>query len=453
MDYLALIKGFNEILWNNFLMYALLAVGLFYTVYLGFPQIRHLGLAFRYAFRPQEGQKSQAEGQDAPKVNSFQALATAVAAQVGTGNIGGVATAIAMGGMGSVFWMWISAFLGMGTIFSEAILAQKYREVRNGDIVGGPAYYIHHGLRSKKLAIFFSLALLLAVGVAGSMVQANSISLALTKAFHLDPWVVGLGTAAVVAIAILGGQQRVTSIAELLVPFMAITYILGSVIIMVLYADQLGTVFARIFEDAFSTQAAAGGAAGTVMKYAIRYGVARGLFSNEAGMGTTPHAHALAEVKHPAVQGFVAMSGVFITLLICTSTALVILLTGVWSDPSLKSVAISQQAFQMTFGNAGIIFLAISLFFFAFTTIIGWYIFGEMNVRYLVGKRGIYPFRAVVIFFIYVGSVFTADLVWELSDTFNGIMILPNLAALLVLAPQVRRSYREFLAGRRSGKY
>ena len=449
MDALEFIKEFNEILWNRFLMYVLLAVGIFYTVYLGFPQIRHLRLAFRYAFRPATGQK---ETKDKPKVNSFQALATAVAAQVGTGNVGGVATAIAMGGMGAVFWMWVSAFLGMGTIFSEAVLAQKYRKEYKGEIVGGPAYYIHAGLKSKKLAIFYSVAMIVATGFIGTMVQANSISIAVTSAADIKPWVVGIAIALLVGLVIMGGQRRITSIAEFIVPFMAVAYIIGSLIIMFIYSEEIPSVFSGIFTEAFSTKAAAGGAVGTVMKYAIRYGIARGLFSNEAGMGTTPHAHALAEVKDPSVQGFVAMSGVFITLLICTSTALVILLTGVYSDVGLQSVAITQEAFSTTFGQAGIIFLAISLLFFAFTTIIGWYIFGEMNVKYLFGKKGVYPFRAVVLFFAYLGTIFTANLAWELSDTFNGIMIIPNILAILFLAPQVKKAYKGFLKKYKAGE-
>ena len=449
MDALDIVKGFNEILWNHFLMYVLLGVGIFYSVYLGFPQIRHFRLAFRYAFRPSTGMK---EVEGGPKVNSFQALATAVAAQVGTGNVAGVATAIAMGGMGSVFWMWISAFLGMGTIFSEAVLAQKYRRVYGSDIVGGPAYYIHQGLKTKKLAVFYSIAMIIATGFIGSMVQANSISLAITTAVDVQPWIIGGTIALLVGLVIMGGQQRITSVAELVVPFMAVAYILGSVIIMVMCADKLPEVFTGIFSEAFSTKAAAGGAVGTVMKYAIRYGVARGLFSNEAGMGTTPHAHALAEVKDPSVQGFVAMSGVFITLLICTSTALVILLTGAFADTSLQSVEITQTAFNQTFGRAGVIFLAVCLLFFAFTTIIGWYIFGEMNIKYLFGKKGVYPFRAIVLCFVFMGSLFAANLVWELADTFNGFMIIPNIIAIVYLSPQVKKNYKEFLRKRKAGQ-
>lgn len=448
MDLISFVRAFNDVLWNNFLMYALLCVGIFYTVYLGFPQVRHLALAFKYAFG---GVFKKREKGDAANVNSFQALATAVAAQVGTGNIGGVATAIAMGGMGAIFWMWVSALLGMGTIFSEAVLAQKYKEVRHGEVVGGPAFYIHHGLKSKVLACFFSVALICALSFVGNMVQANSISLAITSAFNVSPYVVGALIAALVALVIVGGQRRITSIAELVVPFMALVYILGSIVILFMFSDQIVPVFKAIFTEAFSLKSAAGGAAGTVMRYAIRYGVARGLFSNEAGMGSTPHAHALANVKDPSIQGFVAMAGVFVdTMLICTATALVIMVTGAYKDGSLQSVAITQAAFQHAFGNTGLVFLAVSLFFFAFTTIMGWYIFGEMNVKYLIGYRGVKPFRLLVIVCIFVGSVFTANLVWEMADTFNGMVVIPNLFALIALAPKVRKTYVEFLKRRRA---
>jgi amino acid carrier protein len=450
MDVLGLVKAFNEILWNSFLMYALLGVGIFYTIYLGFPQIRHFNLAMKYAFGPAFQRKK--DGEEKSKVNSFQALATAVAAQVGTGNVAGVATAISMGGVGSVFWMWVSAILGMGTIFSEAVLAQKYREVRPGGAIGGPAFYIREGLGSRWLALFFSIAFITYIGFTGSMVQANSITVALTTAFPIEPWVIGVGIALVVGIVIIGGQRRITSVAELVVPFMAIAYILGSLIIMVLYYDAIPHVFGEIFSEAFSTKAAAGGAAGMAIKYAIRYGVARGLFSNEAGMGTSPHAHAMAEVKDPAMQGFVAMSGVFITLLICTSTALVILLTGVHTRSGLESTAITQEAFDMVFGKVGIIFLQVSIFFFAFTTIIGNYIFGEMNVRSLFGKVGVYVFRAIVVGSVFVGAIFAVTFVWEITDTVTGLMTIPNIIALILLAPQVKDAYKKFHKRRSEGE-
>ena len=246
MTALDIVKAFNELLWNHFLMYALLGVGIFYTVYLGFPQIRHLNLAFKYAFGPVFKKKNPGEN----KVSSFQALATAMAAQVGTGNIGGVATAIATGGMGAIFWMWLSALLGMSTIFSEAVLAQKYKKEYHGETVGGSAYYLYYGLGSKWLAVFFSIAIVFALGCVGNMVQANSISIALTNAFHISPYIVGFVLAAVVAVVIIGGQRRIISLAELLVPFMAVVYIIGSLVIIFMFADHLPYVFRTIFHAA-----------------------------------------------------------------------------------------------------------------------------------------------------------------------------------------------------------
>ena len=465
MNALDYVKQFNGFLWNDFLMYVLLAVGIFYTIYLGFPQIRHFGLMFKYAFGPafkrRKKRDKHAKQDEAHKVNSFQALATAVAAQVGTGNIGGVATAIATGGVGAIFWMWVSSLLGMGTIFSEATLAQKYREVKDGGVAGGPAYYISKGLKCHPLAVFFALAIILALGCVGNMVQANSISIAIVNSLGTGPdtmaylpYLIGVALALLVGVVIMGGQKRITAIAELVVPFMALIYILGSLVVLFLYIGDVPHMFQSVVSEAFSTKAAAGGAAGTVMKYAIRYGVARGLFSNEAGMGSTPHAHAMAHVKDPAIQGFVAMAGVFVdTILICSSTAFVIMLTGAYQGTDLKSVAITQEAFSRAFGSGGVAFLAIALFFFAFTTIMGWYMFGEMNVRYLFGKYGVLPFRLIVCGCIFCGCIFAADLVWELADTFNGLMAIPNLIAIVWLAPQVRKMYTHFLQRRRSGEF
>ena len=464
MNALDYVKQFNGFLWNDFLMYVLLAVGIFYTIYLGFPQIRHFGLMFKYAFGPafkrRKKRDKHAKQDEAHKVNSFQALATAVAAQVGTGNIGGVATAIATGGVGAIFWMWVSSLLGMGTIFSEATLAQKYREVKDGGVAGGPAYYISKGLKCHPLAVFFALAIILALGCVGNMVQANSISIAIVNSLGTGsdtmaylPYLIGVALALRVGVVIMGGQKRITAIAELVVPFMALIYILGSLVVLFLYIGDVPHMFQSVVSEAFSTKAAAGGAAGTVMKYAIRYGVARGLFSNEAGMGSTPHAHAMAHVKAPAIPGFVAMAGVFVdTILICSSTAFVIMLTGAYQGTDLKSVAITQEAFSRAFGSGGVAFLAIALFFFAFTTIMGWYMFGEMNVRYLFGKYGVLPFRLIVCGCIFCGCIFAADLVWELADTFNGLMAIPNLIAIVWLAPQVRKMYTHFLQRRRSGE-
>lgn len=450
-----IVKAINSVLWTKFLMYALLALGIFYTIYLGFPQITKLGLMFKYAFGGLFKKKDKKEKKDdgEVEVNSFQALATAIAAQVGTGNIGGVATAVASGGPGAIFWMWVSGILGMSTIFAEAVLAQLYKEERDGEPVGGPSYYISKGLKSKPLAIIFSITIILALGFVGNMVQSNSIALAMSNALNVNALYIGIGLAVLVGFVIMGGLKRITTMAELVVPFMALIYIIGSGAILYIYRNHLGLVFSGVFREAFSTQAVIGGMAGTVMKEAIKNGVARGLFSNEAGMGSTPHAHATAKVKDPCIQGFVAMAGVIVdTIVICSITALIVLATDAHMSGA-KAVAITQYAFTSAFGKAGTIFLAVSLMFFAFTTIVGWYMFGEMNIRYLFkGKKAINVYRVLVIICIVVGSKFGNDIIWDLADTFNGFMVIPNLIALFLLAPQVKKAYKNYLRRKEMGE-
>lgn len=436
----------SDFMWSSVLLIILVSVGVFYSVYLGFPQIRHFGEAFKNTFGGIFKKKAAAES---GSMSSFQALATAVAAQVGTGNVAGVATAIMSGGPGAIFWMWVSGFLGMGTIFGEAVLAQKYREVRDGNYVGGPAFYISKGLKSKPLAAFFSVALIIALGFVGNLVQSNSISASINQATGLNPLVIGIILAVAAALVFMGGMKRIASFAEMVVPFMAVLYILGTLVVMILFRDQIIPAFTSILVGAFSPQAAMGGALGVTIREAVRFGVARGLFSNEAGMGSTPHAHAVANVKHPAQQGLVAIVGVIIdTIVVCTATAMVILVTGA-HKVGLAGPLVTQQAFTTAFGGVGTYFLAICLTFFAFTTIIGWYYFGESNIRYLFGAKGLLPYRIIVVIFIVLGSTLTqkVDFVWTLADFFNGIMVFPNLLALLFLAPQVKKILKHYRTG------
>ena len=433
----------SDLMWSSVLLVVLVAVGIIYTVYLKFPQFTHIGAGFKLAFgdifkgRKEAGSSS---------MSSFQALATSIAAQIGTGNVAGVATAIMSGGPGAIFWMWLSALIGMGTIFGEAVLAQKYREIRGGHFVGGPAFYISKGLKNKKLgkfmAAFFSVAIIIALGFVGNMVQSNSITAAVNKATGVNPLIIGIALGVLAALVFMGGMKRIASFAELVVPFMAILYIAGGIVVLVMFRDHIGTAFLSIFEGAFNPQAAMGGALGVTVKQAVRFGVARGLFSNEAGMGSTPHAHAVANVKHPAQQGLVAMVGVVIdTLIVCTTTALIVLVTGANLVPGLAGPLVTQQAFTTAFGSAGTSFLALTLTFFAFTTIVGWYYFGETNIRYLFGAKGVKPYQLIVVIFVILGSLLTeqVDFVWTLADFFNGIMVFPNLVALLILAPQVKK--------------
>ena len=448
----------NTWMWDAILLVLLCGTGIWFTIQLKFVQVRKFrqGLKAVFGNIRLHGDKAGNDG-----MSSFQSLATAVAAQVGTGNIAGAATAIASGGPGAIFWMWLSAFFGMATIYAEATLAQKYRRTVDGEITGGPVYYIKakfQGVFGKFLAGFFAVAITLALGFMGNMVQSNSISDAFQTAFHVPGLAVGIVVAIFAAIIFLGGKKRIAAVTEKIVPVMAVLYVLGSLIVLAVNWRNLGTAFAQIFVLAFDPQAMAGGVAGITVREAIRFGVARGLFSNEAGMGSTPHAHALAKVKHPCDQGVVAMIGVFIdTFIVLTMTALVILSTGALSltdanGAPLTAAPLAQAAFNTVFGSFGNIFIAVCMLFFAFSTIIGWFFFGETNVKYLFGKRAVPVYSALVIVFVILGSIMKVDLVWSLSDMFNGLMVLPNLIGVLALTGVVVLLSREHDEQRRLGK-
>ncbi|WP_286847857.1 MULTISPECIES: alanine/glycine:cation symporter family protein [Aminobacterium] len=442
MELIDIVQGINGILWSYVLIFLLCGTGIYFTFRLKFVQLRKFGDACRHAFGGITlfGEKAGKEG-----MSSFQSLATAIAAQVGTGNLAGAATAIASGGPGAIFWMWISAFFGMSTIFAEAVLAQIYKERDvDGQVVGGPAYYISKGFGSKGLAAFFSIAIIIALGFIGNMVQSNSISDAFQTAFNMPSLYVGIGLALLAGLIFFGGISRIASFTEKVVPLMALLYIIGGVIVLVMNIEMLIPAFKMIFVGAFNPRAATGGLIGATVKEAMRYGVARGLFSNEAGMGSTPHAHAVAKVDHPAEQGLMAIIGVFIdTFIVLNITAFVILVTGTL-DGQTTGIALTQNAFTNAFGGFGNTFVAICLFFFAFSTVIGWYFFGEANIRYLFGLKGLTPYRILVMIFIVLGSTLKVDLVWELADTFNGLMVIPNLIAVLGLAKVVSKALNEY---------
>lgn len=449
------VNGVNKLLWDFLLIFLLCGTGVYFTFKLKFIQVRKFKESFKMTFgKVKFGKKAGAEG-----MSSFQSLATAIAAQVGTGNLAGAATAIVSGGPGAIFWMWVSAFFGMGTIFAEATLSQEFKTKVDGQVTGGPSYYLSRGLKNKKLgkglAVFFSITIILALGFIGNMVQSNSIGGAFESAFNIDPRIIGVVMAVLAGLIFMGGVKRIASFTEMVVPVMALFYLLGSLYIIVTNGAQVIPAFKMIIVGAFNPGAVLGGVLGVTVKNAIRYGVARGLFSNEAGMGSTPHAHAVAKVNHPAEQGLVAMMGVFIdTFVILTMTALVILTTGVLgstdaSGELVKGIALTQSAFSAGMGSFGGIFIAVALFFFAFSTIIAWYFFGETNVKYLFGNKGVTPYRILVMIFVFLGSCMQVDLVWQLADTFNGLMVLPNLVGLLVLSPIVLKKYNEY----QSGKY
>ena len=423
----AAIEQASDILWNSLLLFLLVGTGVFFTIRLRGVQLRRFGEGVHRVFGnfTLRGKKADDQG-----MSSFQALATAIAAQVGTGNITGCATALVSGGPGALFWVWVSAFFGMATIYAEAVLAQRYRTTVNGKVTGGPAYYIRaafKGTFGKVLAGVFSVLIILALGFMGNMVQSNSIGDAFHNAFGMSHLAVGIVVAVIAAFIFLGGVQRIAAVTEKIVPIMAAFYIVGCVVILVMNYKALPNAFTQIFVLAFNPQAMAGGVAGVTVQQAMRFGVARGLFSNEAGMGSTPHAHALAKVNHPREQGAVAILGVFIdTFVVLTLTGLVLITSGLIPD-GLTGTALTQAAFSQ-------VFIAICMFFFAFSTIIGWYFFGQSNFKALFGEKALPVYSVIVVVFILVGSTLKVDLVWAMADFFNGLMAVPNLLALLALS-------------------
>ncbi|EFM64853.1 alanine/glycine:cation symporter family protein [Peptostreptococcus stomatis] len=434
---LKIVVAINGILWGKVLLVILVGCGIFFTISLKGIQLRKFAKAFKQAFGgfSLRGEKAGKEG-----MSSFQSLATAIAAQVGTGNLAGAATAIVSGGPGAIFWMWISAFFGMATIFAEAVLAQLFKKEVNGQVTGGPAYYLRYGLNSKFLSSFFAITIVLALGFIGNMVQANSIGTAFESAFHVNPLIVGIVLAIISGFIFVGGVARIASFTEKIVPIMAFFYIIGGLIILVIMGSDTLDAIRQIFVGAFNPSAVLGGAAGVAVKDAVRYGVARGLFSNEAGMGSTPHAHAIAKVDDPTQQGLVAIVGVFIdTFIVLNVSALVIIATGA-NLSGETGIAVTQKAFETGFGGFGLVFVAIALLFFAFSTIIGWYFFAEANIKYLFGEKGLTPYRIIVLAFIVLGTCLRVDLVWELADMFNGIMVIPNVIGLIGLSKLVKQA-------------
>ena len=430
----AAIEQASDILWNSLLLFLLVGTGVFFTIRLRGVQLRRFGEGFHRVFGnfTLRGKKADDQG-----MSSFQALATAIAAQVGTGNITGCATALVSGGPGALFWVWVSAFFGMATIYAEAVLAQRYRTTVNGKVTGGPAYYIRaafKGTFGKVLAGVFSVLIILALGFMGNMVQSNSIGDAFHNAFGMSHLAVGIVVAVIAAFIFLGGVQRIAAVTEKIVPIMAAFYIVGCVVILVMNYKTLPNAFTQIFVLAFNPQAMAGGVAGVTVQQAMRFGVARGLFSNEAGMGSTPHAHALAKVNHPREQGAVAILGVFIdTFVVLTLTGLVLITSGLIPE-GLTGTSLTQAAFSQAFGGFGPVFIAICMFFFAFSTIIGWYFFGQSNFKALFGEKALPVYSVIVVVFILVGSTLKVDRVWAMADFFNGLMAVPNLLALLALS-------------------
>ena len=446
-----IVTKINEYLSNYILVFLLLGVGLWYSIKTRFVQVR----CFKEGWNSVFGNLSLRGKKHDSGMSSFQALATAIAAQVGTGNIVGASGAILTGGPGAIFWMWIIAFFGMATIYAEATLAQETRIVeKDGNVKGGPVYYITTAFKGgfgKFLAGFFAVAITLALGFFGCMVQSNSIGSTMQTAFGIPSWIVGIILVAICAFIFLGGVQRLASVTEKVVPIMAAIFLLGGLIVLIVRIKYVPATIGMIFKYAFQPQAIIGGGFGYAIKTAISQGAKRGLFSNEAGMGSTPHAHALANVDCPHDQGVVAMIGVFIdTFVVLTLNALVIISTLYTADGPLASgyvgditgvlgkANLAQTAFGVVFGEtAGNMFVAVCLFFFAFSTILSWNLFGKINVSYLFGKKSTVVYTVLALVFIFLGTMMSNDLVWELSDMFNNLMVIPNAIALFALTSLV----------------
>ena len=446
-----IVCNINTYLSNYILVFLLLGVGLWYSIKTRFVQLR----CFKEGWNSVFGNLSLRGKKHDSGMSSFQALATAIAAQVGTGNIVGASGAILTGGPGAIFWMWLIAFFGMATIYAEATLAQETRIVeKDGNVKGGPVYYITTAFKGgfgKFLAGFFAVAITLALGFFGCMVQSNSIGSTMQTAFGIPSWIVGIVLVAICAFIFLGGVQRLASVTEKVVPIMAAIFLLGGLIVLIVRIKYVPATIGMIFKYAFQPQAIIGGGFGYAIKTAISQGAKRGLFSNEAGMGSTPHAHALANVDCPHDQGVVAMIGVFIdTFVVLTLNALVIISTLYTADGPLASgyvgditgvlgkANLAQTAFGVVFGeSAGNMFVAVCLFFFAFSTILSWNLFGKINVSYLFGKKSTVVYTVLALVFIFLGTMMSNDLVWELSDMFNNLMVIPNAVALFALTSLV----------------
>ena len=446
-----IVTKINEYLSNYILVFLLLGVGLWYSIKTRFVQVR----CFKEGWNSVFGNLSLRGKKHDSGMSSFQALATAIAAQVGTGNIVGASGAILTGGPGAIFWMWIIAFFGMATIYAEATLAQETRIVeKDGNVKGGPVYYITTAFKGgfgKFLAGFFAVAITLALGFFGCMVQSNSIGSTMQTAFGIPSWIVGIILVAICAFIFLGGVQRLASVTEKVVPIMAAIFLLGGLIVLIVRIKYVPATIGMIFKYAFQPQAIIGGGFGYAIKTAISQGAKRDLFSTEAGMGSTPHAHALANVDCPHDQGVVAMIGVFIdTFVVLTLNALVIISTLYTADGPLASgyvgdvtgvlgkANLAQTAFGVVFGeSAGNMFVAVCLFFFAFSTILSWNLFGKINVSYLFGKKSTVVYTVLALVFIFLGTMMSNDLVWELSDMFNNLMVIPNAVALFALTSLV----------------
>ena len=442
MDKLMELNGIiNSFVWGPPMLVLFVGTGLYFTIRTKFMSFAKLGYVLRNTLFKMFSKEGRGEGE----VTAFQAVATALAATVGTGNIAGVATAIALGGPGAIFWLWVSGALGMTTKFAEVVLSINYREkTPDGRFVGGPMYYIEKGLKLRWLALIFAAFGALAAFGIGNMVQANSVAASLEVTFGISKMVSGVVMAVLAAVVIIGGIKRIGQVTELLVPFMAAFYIIGGLIILIINIAQLPAALALILKSAFTGHAAVGGFAGSVMMDAMRRGIARGVFSNEAGLGSAPIAHAAATTDHPVRQGLWGVFEVFVdTIIICTLSGLTIMVSGVWSSGE-TGAALSTLAFETSLPGIGGYIVSIGIMLFAFSTILGWAYYGERCAEFLLGSKVNMVYRVLWIPFIVIGAVGGLNMLWDLADTMNGLMALPNLIGLLGLSGVVLKLTKEF---------
>lgn len=450
MDFLMSINSaINNVVWGPPILFLIVGTGLYLSISTKFFSVTKIGYILRNTFLKMFSKESRGEGE----VTAFQAVATALAATVGTGNIAGVATAIALGGPGAVFWMWMAAVVGMTTKFAEVVLAVNFREkTPDGRFVGGPMYYIEKGLKMKWLAVIFAVFGALAAFGIGNMVQSNSVAASLQATFSINPWITGVTLAVITAAVIIGGIKRIGAFTEKLVPFMAAIYIVGGLFIIFANASHIPAAFALIFGNAFTGTAAVGGFAGATIAKSIRYGVARGVFTNEAGLGSAPIAHAAATTDHPVRQGLWGVFEVFAdTIVICSITALAIMVSSQWSS-GLTGAALTTAAFNEGIPGVGGYIVSIGIVLFAYSTIIGWEYYGERCAEYVFGPKVITPYRLIWIPFVVIGAIGGLEDLWALADTLNGLMAIPNLIGVLLLSGTVFKLTKDFFAKEKAAK-
>ncbi|SFG98515.1 alanine or glycine:cation symporter, AGCS family [Desulfotomaculum arcticum] len=434
----ALIGTINGFVWGPWMLVLLVGTGIFLSLRLGFLQFSSLPYALKLAFSPaRQDKKSKGD------ISHFQALMTALAATIGTGNIVGVATAVVLGGPGAVFWMWITAVFGMATKYGEGVLAVKYRVTdEKGEMAGGPMYYIEKGMGQKWLAYIFAFFGAFAAFGIGNMVQANSVAGAVHDTFGVSTWITGLILTVLTAAVILGGIKSIGKATGIIVPFMAVFYVLAGLIIILINIDKVPAAFSIIFSSAFNLQAGFGALIGST----IRYGVARGVFSNEAGLGSAPIAAAAAKTDHPCRQALVSMTGTFLdTIIVCTITGLTLVMAGLYPGlEKAQAAALTSRSFDSFFPGIGSLIVTIGLVFFAYSTVLGWSYYGEKCFYYLVGRKGIIFYRILFSLAVLVGATRELSLVWDIADTLNGAMAIPNLIALLALSGVIAAETRDF---------